>query len=178
MREERVVLSANGNPLFEQRTDISPEEPFSYQVALPAGVREEDLTLTLFSAKGKQVISYTPLKPPQPSLPPIVKTPPVPQDIKTVEELYLTGLRLEQFYNPSIESDRYFEEALRRDPANDRVNSELGTLYCQRGMFTEAEACLRTALAHVTHDYTSPQDGAPFYYLGVALVAQGRYDEA
>ena len=57
MREERVVLSANGNPLFEQRTDISPEEPFSYQVALPAGVREEDLTLTLFSAKGKMVFS-------------------------------------------------------------------------------------------------------------------------
>jgi hypothetical protein len=54
--------------------------------------------------------------------------PPNPKNIKTVEELYLAGLRLEQFYNSEIDSYPYFEEALRRDPYDSQVNTYLGIL--------------------------------------------------
>ncbi len=36
-------------------------------------------------------------------MPKAVEPPPSPKDIKTNEELYLTGLRLEQFYNHARE---------------------------------------------------------------------------
>ena len=68
--------------------------------------------------------------------------------------------------------------ALRRDPGDERVNTQLGILYCQRGMFKEAAEHLQTALARITHDYTRPRDGEPFYYLGIALTGQGKLDEA
>ncbi len=174
----RIMLSARGKPLFEQTLDIGPAKPFSLEIPLPADVKEEELTLALFAASGRELISYTPVKALRTSLPNPVKPPPPPKDIKTVEELYLTGLRLEQFYNPSIDPFPYFEEALRRDPGNDRVNTELGILDCQRGLFAEAEKHLRTAVARLTRDYTMPKDGEPFYYLGLALSSQGKYEEA
>ena len=38
-------------------------------------------------------------------------------------ELYLTGLRIEQFHNPTLDPDPYWEEALKRDPGDVRVNT-------------------------------------------------------
>lgn len=37
---------------------------------------------------------------------------------------------------------------------------------------------MRKAIERLTANYTSPKDGEPFYYLGVALKAQGKPDEA
>jgi tetratricopeptide (TPR) repeat protein len=45
-------------------------------------------------------------------------------------------------------------------------------------MFKEAEEHLRRALERTTKNYTTPKDGEAYYYLGVALRAQGKYDEA
>jgi tetratricopeptide (TPR) repeat protein len=174
----RVVLKAGGEVLFEQKLDISPEKPFTGEVALPAGVKAEDLTASLFSSANQELISYTPVKPKNSPLPEPVKPPPAPKDIKTVEELYLTGLRLEQFYNPAFQPEAYYEEALRRDPGDYRANTQLGVLYCRRGMFQEAEEKLQTAIGRATRDYTSPKDGEAFYYLGVAREAEGKYDAA
>lgn len=173
-----AVLAAGEKVLFERHIDISPENPFAQDVPLPAGVSEADLRVSLSSAEGRELVSYTPVKPLHPPLPEPVKRPPAPKDIKTVEELYLTGLRLVQFYNPVLDPYPYFEEALRRDPGNARVNTELAVLDGQHFRFKEAEDRLQTAIARVTRDYTSPEYGEPFYYLGEALAAQGKYDEA
>jgi tetratricopeptide (TPR) repeat protein len=46
------------------------------------------------------------------------------------------------------------------------------------GRYSDAEMFLRKALARATASYTSPKDGEPFYYLGLALKAQGKLDDA
>jgi len=58
------------------------------------------------------------------------------------------------------------------------VNTALGINYLKRARFEEAEKLFRKALERLTAKYTSPKNGEPFYYLGVALKAQGRDDEA
>ena len=90
----------------------------------------------------------------------------------------MIGQRLEQFHSPALEPYPYYEEALRRDPGDSRANTALGILYLKRGMFREAEEKFNTAIARLTRNYTAPKDGEPFYYLGVALKAQGKYDAA
>jgi tetratricopeptide (TPR) repeat protein len=174
----RVLLRAGEKVLLDKRLDTSPEKPFTEAVPLPLGVKEDDLSVMLLSPSNKELISYRPLKPKDSPIPEPVRTPLPPKVIKTVEELYLTGLRLEQFYSPAFEPYPYYEEALRRDPADSRVNTALGILYCKRGMFAEAEAKFRTALKRLTHDYTSPKDGEASYYLGVALSSQGKDADA
>ncbi len=98
--------------------------------------------------------------------------------MKTNEELYLAGLRIEQFHAPNAKPDPYWQEALQRDPGDVRVNTALGINALKAGRFAEAEQYLRKALERATDRYTSPKDGEPFYYLGLALKGQGKTDDA
>ena len=112
-------------------------------------------------------------------MPADVVPPPPPAEIKTNEELYLTGLRMEQFHAPgNADPNAYWQEALRRDPGDIRVNTVLGIDAIKGGRYADAEALLRKALVRATANYTSPKDGEPFYYLGLALKAQGKLDDA
>jgi tetratricopeptide (TPR) repeat protein len=172
-----ILLKAGDTILLEEKTDIAPGKAYVKQVALPAGLDEHDLRASL-SADDRELVAYSPVKLKPAPMPKSVKPPLEPQDIKTNEELYLTGLRIDQFHNPSLEPDPYWEEALKRDPGDVRVNTAMGILYIKRARFEDAEKCLQKALERLTDKYTSPKDGEPFYYLGVALKAQGKNDTA
>ena len=172
-------LEAAGKVLFAEDVEVSPARPYVKEVPLPTGVKAGDLKVAFLSPDGKEeLISYRPVQPKGGPMPKPVEPPPPPKEIKTNEELYLAGLRLEQFHSPALEPYPYYEEALRRDPGDSRVNVALAILYCKRGMFAEAEKLLNAAIERITRNYTSPKDTEAFYYLGVALRAQGKFDAA
>ncbi len=177
-RGAQAVLEAGEQVLIRETIDIGPEKPYWKEIPLPARTDPQSLKAVLLGSAGKELVGYSPVKLSEMPTPEPVKAPPAPRDVKTSEELYLTGLRLEQFHNPAMEPYPYYEEALRRDPGDTRVNTELGILYCQRGMFREAEGNLATALKRLTYNHTNPRNGEASYYLGVALEGQGKYDSA
>jgi tetratricopeptide (TPR) repeat protein len=176
----RVALEAKGKTLYEEKIDIAPDRPYARDLRLPRNTAERDLVLSLFAADGKQLLSFSPEehRPPDDPMPEPLKPPPAPKDIQTVEELYLAGLRLNQFYNASLDPAPYYEEALKRDPGDYRVNTQLGILAIRNLHWKEAEERLRTAVNRITANYTRSRDGEAQYYLGVALRAQGKIGEA
>jgi tetratricopeptide (TPR) repeat protein len=174
----KALLRSRGQVLFEDTFDIGPASPYGRAVGVPAGTPEESLELSLSAADGRELIRYAPRPKKNLPLPTPVKPPAAPKDIATNEELYLAGLRLEQFHNPVIEPYPYYEEALRRDPTDARVNTALGILYLKRGIYKEAEERLRTAVVKLSFNDTRPKDGEALYYLGVALRRLGRLTEA
>ena len=111
-------------------------------------------------------------------LPPRVEAPPKPQDIQSADELYLTGLRVQQIHNPSVDPVEYYREAVRRDAGDSRANLMLGIHYNQRGMYGEAEQHLRRAIERVSTQYTRPKDTEAYFQLGLVLRQQGKLDEA
>ncbi len=177
-RDARVLLAAGDRLVYERTISIAPDRPFAVEVPLPAGVEAEDLRAALVAKDGRELVACAPAKRKGEPMPEPYRPPPPPAEVKTVEELYLAGSRLEQFYNPYREADPYYEEALRREPGDVRTNTALGLLYIKRGRFAEAEALLRRAAGRATGNHTRARDGAPQYYLGVALRAQGRESEA
>ena len=177
-KDAKVLVMAGEKEVLSQQIAISPDKPFVQEVELPAGTKTEDLRVSLVSAAGKELVSYRPAKPKNAPMPPKVEPPPAPKDVKTNEELYLAGLRLEQFHSPALEPDPYYEEALKRDPGDYRANVALAILYCKRGMYQDAEEKLSAAITRATRNYTSPKDGEAFYYLGIAQRAQGKLAEA
>jgi tetratricopeptide (TPR) repeat protein len=177
-RGARVILTAGNQTLFEQSIDIAPDKPFVQQVPLPDGIKEADLKVALLDSGNKELISYHPLKHDPEPMPPAVKPPLPPKEIKTVDELYLAGLRLEQFHSAALEPYPYYEEALRRDPGDYDVNTALGRLYCERGLWQEARERLTVALDRATRNYTRPKDGEAYYYLGIALRGEDKNAEA
>jgi tetratricopeptide (TPR) repeat protein len=172
-----AMLKAGEKVILQEQVAIGPGKPFVKQVALPAGVKEEDLRAALVIGK-RELVAYRPARVEKAPLPKPVVPPPAPEEIKTNEELYLAGLRIDQFHNPALEPEPYWEEALKRDPGDSRVNTALGIVALRRGKYVEAEQRLRKALERLTASYTTPKDGEAFYYLGVALKAQGKHDAA
>jgi tetratricopeptide (TPR) repeat protein len=176
-RDARVRLEAGGKSLFEEAIAIDPGRPFLKEITIPNDVTEKDLKVSLFAGK-EELISYHPYQRKNPPLPAPATPPPAPTEVKSNEEAYRAGLRLEQFHSPAAEPYPWYEEVLKRDPGDQRVNTELGILYWKRGMFKEAEQRLRTAVERAAHNYTRPRDGEPLYYLGLVLKAQGKHDAA
>jgi len=173
-----AMLRLNDRALLDEQVEIGPAKAWSREIALLAGADEYDLHASLV-ADEKELIAYTPQRPANEPMPEAVATPyPAPAQIATNEELYLIGLRAEQFHASSVNPLTYWDEALRRDPGDVRVNTAMGIDCIKAGRFGDAEKYLRKALERATKSYTSPKDGEPFYYLGLALKAQGSYDDA
>ena len=111
-------------------------------------------------------------------IPPAAEAAQLPQDVKTTEQLYLTGQHLEQYRHATYSPTDYYEEALRRDPMDYRCCNAMGLWYLRRGRFDLAEGYLCRAVAVITRRNPNPYDGEPIYNLGLALKYQGRLDEA
>lgn len=179
-QQARLLLLADGKLLFEKRIDISPSDPFTADIPVDPEVLEDELEFTLETGDGEQLLYYRPAEhhaPDEPK-PPALEPPAGPEEMETIEELYLTGLRLDQFYNASLDPMPYYEEALRRDPGDYRVNTQLGILAIKDLDWEKAAKRLQVAVERITSNYTRPRDGEAIYYLGIAQRALGDIDQA
>ncbi|MEN6337011.1 MAG: tetratricopeptide repeat protein, partial [Phycisphaerales bacterium] len=175
----RAILKAGDKTLLDKTITIAPDKPFVEEIAAPEGTKRTDLKAMLVSKSGETLIAYQPVEiVGDPNLPETVKPPASPKVIKTIEELYLTGLRVEQIHNPRVNPFDYYEEALKRDPNDVRTNTIVGITYNRRMMYDKAEEHLRRAVARLTAEYTRARDGEAQYHLALALRAQGKLDEA
>ena len=173
-----VRLTGREKNLLERRIDIGPGKPWVEFVDIPAGIREEELLLTVSTDGGGELISYRPEILEGNSLPAPASEPPAPEDVKTNEELFLIGLHLEQYRHPTRRPEPYWQEALRRDPLDARSHNALGLLCLNRGEFKLAQDHFCQAIERLTQRNPNPYHGEPYYNLGLSFKYQGRLDEA
>jgi tetratricopeptide (TPR) repeat protein len=148
------------------------------EVAIPPDAIATDLRLLVRAGDGRELLAYQPKEithgvPPAPA-----SEPPPPAEIPSNEELFLTGLHLEQYHHPTRSPEPYWREAVRRDPGDSRSNAALGAWHLRRGEFALAEWLFRTAIDRLTHRNPNPYDGEALYLLGITLRHLDRDDEA
>ena len=174
-----VRLAAGESPLIDEPTALSPAHPYRTRLAMPANTAATDLLATVTDAEGAELARYRPLALEVPdTLPETVRPPRTPEDIGTVEELFLTGLRIRQFHNARLDPDAYFREALRRDPGHSGSHLQLGISSAGRWSDEEATAHFEAAIARISRDYTRPRDAEAHYQLGLIHKRQGQWDAA
>ncbi|MBR5103838.1 MAG: DUF5107 domain-containing protein [Bacteroidales bacterium] len=176
----KVELVRDGKKIYENILAIAPDKPFVETVKLDESWNPYEITMNLYEADGKPVLSYTPRKDTSydKQLPQIVDRPKRPHEIENNEECYFVGLRNLQFHNPFVNPADYFLEVLRRDPGDTRSNTQMGVILRKNGEFEKAANHLRRAIRRQTHDYTRPADCEAMYNLGLILKTQGKYAEA
>lgn len=172
------VLLNYGQKTFSEIIDIDPNTPYVKEIAIDAGVTDNHITGMLVAPDGRELVRYTPVVVEEKPLPEPAENPKPPAEYQSVEELYLVGLRLEQFHNGIVDPMPYYEEALRRDPSDLRVNTVVGIRLARQAKFAEAEQHLRRAVERTTRNHTRAKDAEPHYYLGVVLKELGRLKEA
>lgn len=181
----RVVLSHRlDNRIFiDQTVDLSPTAPWVMTESIPDDVPLEQLSLTVTQPGGREIIRHTPKVAPPPPTPAklaelAATEPKAPQDITSADELFFTGVHLEQYRHATRHPEPYWREALRRDPGDARCNLALGRWHLRRGEWPQAEHHLRASIARQTFRNPNPADGEAHYRLGCTLRWQGQVDEA
>lgn len=177
VEKAHIILKKGDVVVFEKELEISPEKAFTQLIEINGAFDITDLYTEIVDATTDQVlISYQPIKIERPeTLPEVVKRPAKPEDISTVEELYITGSRMEQFYKESMS---FYNEALKRDPNDIRTNTAVGNQYLKNGDYATARTYFSRAIKRLTTDYTRPSTGEALYLQGITLKAMGLYDEA
>ena len=180
VNKARIILKNGSKIVLQKEVLISPEKAFTELVKVDGTFKYTDLYTEMVNAETNEVlVSYQPVELKRAeNLPETVKSPPLPKDIATVEELFTTGNRIELFYNPRYNPMDYYTEALKRDPNDIRTNTAVGNRYLKNGDYASARQYFARAIKRITKDYTRPSTCEALYQQGLTLKALGLYDEA
>ena len=172
-----LVKDVSGKILFDNTVNVSPAEPFC--VEFPSnGVLAENMITDIYGQDGKLLLTYKADKEEIKPLPNPAEAAKDPKEIASIEQLFLTGLHLEQYRHATYNPMDYYEEALSREPGDVRCNNAMGLLWMRKGEFAKAEAHFRTAIKTLTQRNPNPYDGEPYFNLGWSCRMQGKIDEA
>lgn len=176
-----IVLT--GGPLtkyLRETAELNPENPYEKIIDLESEDIEDTtrLTLSVRDSDDNILVSYSPLPEVIEKLPDPAKEAKPPEEIASLEELFLTAQHLEQYRHATRSPIPYYLEGLKRDSSDIRLNNGYGKLLYKKGLFKEAEEHFRKAIERSTLKNPNPYDCEPFYNLGLALKKQKRYDEA
>ena len=171
-----ILKGEDGKVYYSKEVTITPEELLN-EVVNVNGEKLNKLILEI-TANGRELLYWHAEPEEVKPIPDAAEAALFPQEIKTTEQLYLTGMHLEQYRHATYNPVEYYEEALRRDPIDVRNNNALGLWYIRKGRFHKAEQYLLTAVKTLQKRNPNPYDGEPIYNLGLALKYQGRYNEA
>ncbi|WP_455498443.1 DUF5107 domain-containing protein [Coprobacter sp.] len=172
-----LVKDVDDKILFDRTVNVSPAEPF--RAEFPSnGLRAEDMITDIYGQDGKLLLTYKADEEEIKPLPNPAEAAKNPEDIASIEQLFLTGLHLEQYRHATYNPMDYYEEALSREPGDVRCNNAMGLLWMRKGEFAKAETYFRTAIKTLTQRNPNPYDGEPYFNLGWSCRMQGKMDEA
>lgn len=172
----RIELKLDDEIILNEIAKISPIEIYKKTI-LNDKYTAEKLKLSVWT-NNECLVEYQPEEAQIEKMPEPAKAAAEPDKIITNEELYLTGLHIEQYRHATYMPDPYYLEGLKRDPGDTRINTAYGSLLMRRGRHVEAEKYFRKALKRMTERNPNPYSSEAYYCLGLALMYQDKDDEA
>ncbi len=164
-----ILLQQGDRTLLSETADLRPGQSWRNRSLSFSGESPCELRLSLLDGSGKTLLAYRPVD--RSRLTRDRKTatePPAPSDIASIDELYFTGEHLEQYRHATRAPERYWREALRRDPRDVRCHTALGRRALREGRFATAGEHFDKAIERLTFRHPNPATGEAHYFSGVA----------
>ncbi|MDO9613271.1 MAG: DUF5107 domain-containing protein [Bacteroidota bacterium] len=192
----KIILKCGKTILLEDSFDFHPATSYGKTIFLENTIDNNKLKgsseqkpplvegvgggfeVSIISCEGKILVDWTPEPDDKKAIPEAAKAAKLPAEIDSNEQLYLTGLHLEQYRHATYDPCDYYMEALRRDPQDSRCNNAMGLWLLRRGQFAKAETYFRKAIETLTGRNPNPIDGEPLFNFGLTLRFLGKDDEA
>ncbi|HPJ77157.1 MAG TPA: DUF5107 domain-containing protein [Prolixibacteraceae bacterium] len=174
----KVVLKNKNEVILKEIFDFHPGTSYFSLIQAPGDLVAQDLEVTVISGEDKSLVGFRPEAPGKKEVPEPAKAAALPAEINSNEQLFLTGLHLEQYRHATYDPRDYYLEALRRDPDDSRCNNALGLWYLRRANFDQAISYFENAVSTLTRFNPNPIDGEPLYNLGIARLLSGNEEDA
>ncbi len=169
----QLRILRDGQVVATRTEDLAPGHVA--RIDAPAG--DGALCVELRDSSGRVLVRWVPTHADDEE-PWVAEEPPLPADIDSVEELYLTGVHLSQFRHPTRSPLPYWRAALERDPGDVRTNLALADRDYRAGRYERALEHIDLALRRLTRRNANPVDAEAFYLRGLVLQRLGRTIEA
>lgn len=159
--------------IFSQTGTLTPDAAESFAVGdIPQYVTIEIL------CGGKTIANYTEQVYDKYNMPEPITDTPRPEQISSVQELYLAGVHVDQYRDPAILPDAYWREALNRDPEHIPSLISMARYEYTNLNYTEALRYINKAFALISKYNARPISGEVYYVKGLILEAMGEYRKA
>lgn len=169
-RSAKISISLqddSNNSIWKKDVTVSPGEPFLSDIALQVKCDINDLKVVI-SENGDDVLQYGPnVTSKEIDNFEAARAPGNPEDIQSVEELYLIGQHLSQYRHATRPPLPYWMEALSRDPLHTNSLIAIAELDYRLGKYDEAKEHLLKALKRLTQFNPNPVSGEVNYLLGL-----------
>ncbi len=173
-QKQAVLQILRGDEVIASRVaDMVPGVP----EVLSADSVDGEISAQLLTAAGQVLVRWEPTSVDDEE-PWVAVEPPLPAEVDSVEELYLTGLHLSQYRHPTRSPMDYWRAALERDPGDVRTNLALADRDYRAGRYESALERVELALSRLTRRNANPADAEAFYLKGLVLRRLGRDIEA
>lgn len=172
-----LTVEKDGTIIYSKTFDCSPLKAFSdtFGTDLSSTV---GCTVKAVTENGYTLVSYTGVEEKIEKIPDPATPLCAPEELKSTEELYLAAQHLEQYRHATREPADYYEEGLRRDPSDIRLNDGYGMLLMKRGDFTAAKKHFEKAIEKQTWKNPNPYNGECYFHLGLAQYYLGNEEYA
>lgn len=177
MEVEIKLTADSGETIYRETACLSPEEVAVRHIAC-ADISAVTVSVCRTDRFATRLLSWHAEPDEIRPVPPSAEAALRPEEIATTEQLYLTGLHLEQYRHATFRPTDYYEEALRRDPNDVRCNNAMGLWLIRNAQPYRAMAYLRRAVGVLQRRNPNPYDGEPIYNLALSLMLQDCLDEA
>ncbi len=178
VRAVTIRLQAGKTVFFEEEVALSPEQAFLRTCPIDAALAPQAYRLSVHDEHGQELIAYMPVTREEGALPDPADPIAMPEELESIESLWLAGTHLEQYRHATYSPLPYYQEALRRDPGDSRCNLAMGRWYLRKGCFRQATPHLQRAIERLTRHNPNPYDGEAHYLLGLCYLYLGERHEA
>ncbi|EMI15668.1 tetratricopeptide repeat protein [Rhodopirellula maiorica SM1] len=174
----KVRLTADNIQIAEMIFNATPHQHFETSFDLPRSFSANELTVTVVDGDGRELVSWTPPVGEMHDVPDAAKAIAAPHELESTEDLFLAGQHIEQYRHATRRALDYYEEGLKRDRGDIRINNAMGKLLYRQGQFARSVPFFERAIERMTRHSPNPYDGEPFYNLGLANRMQRQHRAA
>ena len=172
-KNARIVLWAGDQEIYRRNVDLSPRAAF---VETVEGLH--DYRAAVQDENGNILCEYTEYVRENQPIPEPAEAMKQPEEISSLEELYLAGQHLEQYRHATFLPADYYLEGLRRDPTDIRLNNAYGLYLLRNGQIRESVPFFQAAIGKQTRRNPNPYAGEAYFNLGLAQELLDRLPDA
>lgn len=168
-----LTVSANKKQLLSEKCDLKPEEYKEFKI--------EDLSSFLtvsVSADGEILGEYTEKNFDKFNMPEVITDMPCAAEMNSAQELYLAGVHVDQYRDPAVKPNCYWEEALKRDINHIPSLIAMAQYEYNRFNFNSALSYAERAIKNTTIYNERVKCGEVYYIYAKILEAMGEYKKA